>query len=156
MSGNDEKNTNQVAAINLIKQRNSAFAAVLKKAEIAAGGAAPAANPGGEKVVSVETRKRPSEIQIEESEVKRPKLDANETFIMRLPASAQSGLCHQRAKETLDQQRKLSDTKAKQRFKWVHNPHCAKSHILSINSLEFDIWNNVTFVKNEILKMWFC
>ena len=49
MSGNDEKNTNQVAAINLIKQRNSAFAAVLKKAEIAAGGAAPAANPGGEK-----------------------------------------------------------------------------------------------------------
>ena len=117
MSGNDEKNTNQVAAINLIKQRNSAFAAVLKKAEIAAGGAAPAANPGGEKVVSVETRKRPSEIQIEDSEIKRPKLDANETFIMRLPASAQSGLCHQRAKETLDQQRKLSDTKAKQRFK---------------------------------------
>ena len=121
MSGNDEKNTNQVAAINLIKQRNSAFAAVLKKAEIAAGAAAPGnsgpANPGGEKVVSVETRKRPSEIQIEESEVKRPKLDANETFIMRLPASAQSGLCHQRAKETLDQQRKLSDTKAKQRFK---------------------------------------
>ena len=118
MSGNDEKNTNQVAAINLIKQRNSAFAAVLKKAEIAAGGAAPAANPGGEKVVSVETRKRPSEIQIEDSvEIKRPKLDANETFIMRLPASAQSGLCHQRAKETLDQQRKLSDTKSKQRFK---------------------------------------
>ena len=121
MSGNDDKNT-QVAAINLIKQRNSAFAAVLKKAEIAVGAAAPGnsgpANPGGEKVVSVETRKRPSEIQIEDSvEIKRPKLDANETFIMRLPASAQSGLCHQRAKETLDQQRKLSDTKAKQRFK---------------------------------------
>ena len=121
MSGNDEKNT-QVAAINLIKQRNSAFAAVLKKAEIAAVGAeknsGPGANPG------VETRKRPlqsSEIQVEESvesvAIKRAKLDTNETFIMRLPASAQSGLCHQRAKETLDQQRKLSDTKSKQRFK---------------------------------------
>ena len=116
MSGNDEKNT-QVAAINLIKQRNSAFAAVLKKAEIAAGAenSGPGANPG------VETRKRPlqsSEIQVEESvAIKRAKLDTNETFIMRLPASAQSGLCHQRAKETLDQQRKLSDTKSKQRFK---------------------------------------
>ena len=124
MSGNDEKNT-QVAAINLIKQRNSAFAAVLKKAEIAAAGAENSgpANPG-EKIASVETRKRPlqsSEIQVEESvesvAIKRAKLDTNETFIMRLPASAQSGLCHQRAKETLDQQRKLSDTKSKQRFK---------------------------------------
>ena len=31
----------------------------------------------------------------------------------------------------------------------------AKSYFLSINSLEFDIWDNVTLVKNNFLKMRF-
>ena len=102
------ENNTEVAAINLIKQRNSAFAAVLKKAEIA--GPPAAATP-------VEVRKRPlpHDIPVVEDS-KRPRLEKNETFVMRLPASAQSGLCQQRAKETLDQQRKLSD-KPKPKFK---------------------------------------
>ena len=110
--------TDNSEALNLIKQRNSAFAAVLKtnfqKAENAVE-KQNCANP-------VEVRKRvleiePLPLESHVSEAKKAKIDKPEAYVMRLPPSAQSGLCHQRAKETIEQQRKLSDPKQKQRFK---------------------------------------
>ena len=109
--------TDNSEALNLIKQRNSAFAAVLKtnfqKAENAAAEKQPTIPAH-----AVEVRKRTLEMEPVESHIepKKAKIDKPEAYVMRLPPSAQSGLCHQRAKETIEQQRKLSDPKQK-RFK---------------------------------------
>ena len=110
--------TDNSEALNLIKQRNSAFAAVLKtnfvqKAENAAAEKLPTIPAH-----AVEVRKRTLDIESVESHIepKKAKIDKPEAYVMRLPPSAQSGLCQQRAKETIEQQRKLSEPKQK-RFK---------------------------------------
>ena len=81
-----------VGPINIDFQRPSAFATVLKE-------------------------KRKASIEGADEDVIAPKR-AKESSVMRLPASAQSGLCHQRTKDSIAQQRKLSDaSKQKQRYK---------------------------------------
>ena len=49
-----------------------------------------------------------------------------QSAVMRLPASAQSGICQQRAKECLENQRKLSENykqmeNQQKRYKWVNS-----------------------------------
>ena len=70
---------------------------------------------------TVLTEKRKAVDQASEDEgapaLKRTK-EMSTVTAMRLPASAQSTLCHQRAKESMDQRKSLSEaSKQKQRYK---------------------------------------
>lgn len=98
--------------------RHSAFAAVLSSSRQNSNAAATCASTESSPAITVEVKRKPivSEDEDSPSTAKKAKL---EDFSMRLPASAQSSICQQRARECLDsQQRKLCEKQQQQKNRY--------------------------------------
>lgn len=104
-------------------RHNSAFAAVLSNRQNPGNAAAfcaavsESSPQASSAAITVEVKRKPAALLSEDnssispSSAKKAKL---EEFSMRLPASAQSNICQQRARECLDSQRKLCEKQQQQ------------------------------------------